>query len=678
MSRKRERSRHAGGLVVAHLAAVLLVILLGFWWATQWVAHMLAFQAQLGPPWFRLLSYPVYQPWQYLVWVFYFNAYAPEVFTKAMMPIFGGACLSVVTAFAMSIWRARLVDTATTHGSARWASRREVAQSCLVAGNQGVVLGIAEDGRYLTHDGPEHVIVIAPSRSGKGVGIVVPTMLNWTHSVVCNDIKREVWEETAGWRSTFSHVMAFDPSSFATARFNPLFEVRKGAFEVKDVQNITDMMVDPDGKGKPDHWTKEGDAYLVAVILHVLYAEEDKTLAGVACFLNHPTRSLEETLGVMRLTCHLGDRVHPVVAMGARAMLNKSTNERSGVHSTAKSFLALYHDPIVANATRSSDFAIADLMKAADPVSLYLIAPPSDKKRLRPLFRLVLNQICTRLTEQLNPVDNRHRLLLLLDEFPSLGKIDFFEESLGFVAGYGMKAVMISQSYNQIVKYYGPTNTIVDAAHVRVYFAPNTEDSGERISKALGTTTEIHQQKNYGGHRLAPWLGHVMLADQESARPLMTPGEIMELPAGDEIVMVAGMPPVYARKIVYHADRNFRDRMQHACPAPLIPNDGPYPFACPPHDNPWCGLPLPSSGGNTALVDPASAASAATATVARGPDVACGKSSLGADAVSNVGNDEVNAERTLDADRHVSDDRPLEKADDRFALSREGSNDVSL
>ena len=604
MAGKRERARHAGGLVVAHVVGVALSILLGLWGSTQWLASMLGHQTQLGRPWFVVLDYPVYLPWQYLVWVYSFNAYAPAHVSRAMMPTVAGACLSIVVAIAISIWRARLVDTPDTHGSARWADQRDLARSGLVDGNDGVVLGMADDGRYLTHNGPEHVCVIAPSRSGKGVGIVVPTMLNWSASVVCNDIKREVWNETAGWRSTFSHCLAFEPSSQTTAHFNPLFEVRQGDLEVKDVQNITDMIVDPEGKGKPDHWSKEGDAYLVSVILHVLYAEPDKTLHGVAYFLSHPSRTLEASLALMQQTLHLGDRVHPVVAMGARGMLNKSANERSGVHSTAKSFLTLYHDPIIASATRSSDFAIADLMKAEHPVSLYLIAPPSDKKRLRPLFRLVLNQICTRLTEEIDPTDNRHRLLLLLDEFPSLGKIDFFEESLGFVAGYGIKAVMISQSYNQIVKYYGPTNTIVDAAHVRVYFAPNTEDGGERISKALGISTQIHQQKNYTGHRLSPWLGHVMLSDQETARALMTPGEVAALPASDEIVLVAGISPIYARKVVYYSDRNFVPRSSAALPAPAIVAGQPYPFACTPRVNAWRSMPAPEVASAVASVAP--------------------------------------------------------------------------
>jgi type IV secretion system protein VirD4 len=191
-------------------------------------------------------------------------------------------------------------------------------------------------------------------------------------------------------------------------------------------------------------------------------------------------------------------------------------------------------------------------------LSLYLISPPSDKTRLRPLFRLLFNQFCRRLTEELNPPANKHRLLLLLDEFPSLGKLDFFEDALGFVAGYGLKALMINQSVNQIVKYYGTHNTVMDGAHVHVYYAPNTEETAKKISDLLGTKTEVHTQENFAGHRLAPWLGHIMVSRQQTARALLTPGEVRELPATDELLIVAGLPPIRAQKLRFHDDPMFK------------------------------------------------------------------------------------------------------------------------
>src|SRR5229473_4185298 len=136
---------------------------------------------------------------------------------------------------------------------------------------------------------------------------------------------------------------------------------------------------------------------------------------------------------------HLGEAgPHPVVASAARELLNKSDNERSGVLSTAMSFLGLYRDPVVARVTRRCDWRIVDLIAGDPPATLYLVVPPSDISRTKPLIRLVLNQIGRRLTEELHPKNRRHRLLLMLmlDEFPALGRLDFFESALAFMAGY--------------------------------------------------------------------------------------------------------------------------------------------------------------------------------------------------------------------------------------------------
>jgi hypothetical protein len=176
-------------------------------------------------------------------------------------------------------------------------------------------------------------------------------------------------------------------------------------------------------------------------------------------------------------------------------------------------------------------------------------------------IRLILNQIGRRLTEDLDSGGRRQRLLLMLDEFPALGRLDFFESALAFMAGYGIKSVLIAQSLNQIEKAYGANNAILDNCHVRVCFATNDERTARRVSDALGTATEMRAMKNYAGHRLSPWLGHLMVSRSETARQLLTPGEIMQLPPGDEIVMVAGSPPIRAKKARYYSDPRFRARI---------------------------------------------------------------------------------------------------------------------
>jgi type IV secretion system protein VirD4 len=551
-------------ILIGQILICFLIVILAVWGATQWAAATLGYQPALGAPWFMAGDTPVYKPWRLFQWWYAYDAYAPGVFGKAGLIAASGGLLAAVAAIIGSVLRARHRKFVTTYGSARWAEARDIREAGLT-GDTGVFLGRWK-GHYLRHDGPEHVLAFAPTRSGKGVGLVIPTLLSWTGSAIIHDIKGENWSLTSKWRSSFSRCLRFDPTDAASVRFNPLLEVRAGDNEVRDVQNIADILVDPEGSPeRRNHWERTAHSLLVGVILHVLYAEADKTLAGAAAFLSDPSRPITETLERMMTTNHVGPpdapRPHPVCAQTARELLNKSENERSSVLSTALSFLSLYRDPVIARVTARSDVRISEIVDGERPVSLYMVVPPSDISRTRPLIRLLLNQIARRLTEDLPTGDgSRRQTLLMLDEFPALGRLDFFESALAFMAGYGVRAFLIAQSLNQIEKAYGPTNAILDNCHVRVAFATNDERTARRISDALGTATEQRAQRNYTGHRLAPWLSHVMVSRQETSRPLLTPGEVMQLPPGDELVMVAGTPPVRGRKLRYFEDGNFTGR----------------------------------------------------------------------------------------------------------------------
>ncbi|MGL4237071.1 conjugal transfer protein TraG [Tabrizicola sp.] len=549
------------------IIVVSLIVLCATWAATQWTAWRLGFQPQLGDAWFELLGWPVYYPPSFFWWWYAYDAYAPPIFVEGAVIAASGGFMAVAVAIFMSVFRAREAQDVDTYGSARWAKRRDVKRAGLL-GAEGVVLGEL-DQTYLRHDGPEHVLCFAPTRSGKGVGLVIPTLLTWSGSAVVHDIKGENWQLTSGFRARHGRVLLFDPTNSQSDAYNPLLEVRRGEWEVRDVQNIADILVDPEGSlEKRNHWEKTSHSLLVGAILHVLYAEADKTLAGVADFLSDPKRGIEPTLTAMKTTAHLGEAgPHPVIASAAQELLNKSANESSGVLSTAMSFLGLYRDPVVAEVTRRCDWRIADLVEGPDPVTLYLVVPPSDINRTKPLIRLLLNQIGRRLTEDLRRHQGRRRLLLMLDEFPALGRLDFFESALAFMAGYGIKSFLIAQSLNQIEKAYGPNNSILDNCHIRVSFATNDERTAKRVSDALGTATELRAMKNYAGHRLSPWLGHLMVSRQETARPLLTPGEVMQLPPTDEIVMVAGTAPIRAKKARYFEDAQFQARILE----PLVP-----------------------------------------------------------------------------------------------------------
>jgi type IV secretion system protein VirD4 len=580
MSRKR--------LLLLWLAVALLVSAAGSVGATQYAAAALGYQRQLGVPLIAISGTGIYSPGSWMTWDTDFASYAPGIFRTASVLGWASLLVAWVPFVGYALISARRGQQSTAHGSARWADTGELAERGLLGG-QGIVLcqtaearytatngpkgtswRLARRGRLVTHDGPEHVIVFAPTRSGKGIGTVIPSLLSWKHSVLVYDIKKELWTLTAGWRRQFSRCWRFEPTARDSVRFNPLLEIRRGDGEVRDAQNVADILVDPEGKSeKRDHWKTSAMNLLVGAILHVLYAEKDKSLAGVARFLSNPDLPLLDTFERMLSVHHLPEGPHPVVAQCAREMLDKSDNELAGIVSTAKTCVNLYNDPVIARNTSSSDLRITDLMNADTPVSLYLVIPPSDIDRTRPLVRLILNQVGKRLTEHMSfgaEPAYRHRLLLLLDEFPSLGRLDFFQTQLAYLAGYGIKAFLIAQSLNQLEAVYGQHNSILDNCHVRMTYTALDDRTAKRISDLVGTATHLKTQRSFSGGKL---FRNVNESEQELARPLLTPDEILRLPYEDALLFVGGVSPYRARKLMYYLDPRFRERTK------LLPPDSP-------------------------------------------------------------------------------------------------------
>jgi len=565
----------AGRVYWGQIVFVLGAVAIGAITATQWTARELGYQSALGPPDGDLFGEPFYAPWRFLGWWFQYDSYARQVFEYGGLLFLAFTAGAVVLSFGFSLWRSREAKSSDTYGSARWARPQEIRKAGLTSGD-GVVLG-AWRRQILRHDGDEHVLVVAPTNTGKSVGISLPTGLVWRQSFIALDLKGENWRVTSGLRASFGPTYRFEPTATATHRYNPLTQIRRGEAEVRDAQVLADMLVDPEGTlGARSHWQLRAFELLVGVALWTLYAEKSKTLARLGELLADPQRPIIDLLEEMLRRPIKDGLPHPVVAASARQLLDMAEAERSGVVSTALGYLALYRDPVLARATEVSDFQIADLIQGHRPVSLYLVVPPEELSRLKALLRLVLNQVLKRLTEiagQHLDTGSGRRVLLMLDEFPQLGRLDFFEHALAYIRGYRIKACLVAQSLNQIAQAYGEHSSILDNAHIRVAFACNDERTAKRLSDMLGVTTETRSQMNYAGSRMAPWLGHTMVSRQEVPRALLTPGEIMQLPPNEALVFVGGSPPIRARKIRYFAEPAFMSRLRPA--VTVAPPSGP-------------------------------------------------------------------------------------------------------
>lgn len=581
---------------------------------TQFLAYRFGYQAALGQPiWDKL-----YNPFAWNLWQFQYYKQAKVWFDQMdVASLAGYVAILLIAALIQGFSNRRSKQHNGLHGTAHWATEEEIRHTGLIpkAGQSGsgVYVGAWQDGKgnthYLRHNGPEHIAAIAPTRSGKGVGLVIPTLLSWPDSAVIHDMKGELWALTAGWRKERANnrVLKFDPAAVeGSCSFNPLQEVRLGSkHEVADVQNLVTIIVDPDGKGLNDHWTKTAHAFLTGVTLHLLYLAKNDgqphaaSLWDVAMALSDPDTEIDALYQAMLKGQHIegtkpdpknpGQKIkvtHPVVASAARDMLNRPEQERGSVLSSAMSYLSLYRDPLVAENIKTSDFSIHDLMHHDRPVSLYLVVRPADKDRLKPLMRLILNQIVRVLTreemkfEKGKPAKSyEHRLLLMLDEFPSFGRLEVFQEALAFIAGYGMKAYLIMQDISQLKAAYGPDESILSNCHVRVAYAPNKPETAEWLSKMTGTTTVTVEDISTSGHRFGAVLQNVNHSLQTVARPLLTSDECQRLPgaqknemtgeilsAGAMLIFVAGFAPIYGTQILYFIDPVFSERAEIQAP----------------------------------------------------------------------------------------------------------------
>ncbi|KHK00369.1 type IV secretory system conjugative DNA transfer family protein [Desulfovibrio sp. TomC] len=607
-----------------YLIFMVLLALVSLSLATQQVANIFGNHPSLGKPWGSVFGMAWYAPWKILSWHQWSNEY--EAVRRAE---FYGQMLFIVPQFlflGFALLNMRKPKQASDlHGSAHWAAEDEIKEMGLLGG-QGIYVGgwvqkfhgwqavrqwlhgrRAQLQRYLRHDGPEHVLLYAPTRSGKGVGIILPTLLSYPDSTVSLDIKGENWALTAGWRHSQGHkVLRFDPSDASSGDdrigtcFNPLEEVRLDTLQaIPDVQNIATMIVDPEGKGLQDYWAKAGFAFIAGALLHCLVWVRHKqkrpaTLSDLGNMLADKDRTIEQLFEEMLNVDHAalvaecfpsgaigGEDIHTFIASSAREMLNKSANECSGVVGTAVSNLALYRDPVVAMNTARSDFRIRDLLHFEKPVSLYLVVSPTDVNRVRPLLRLILNLIISRICERMefeNGVQKKppRRLLMLLDEFTSIGKMEVVNKSIAYAAGYGINYLLVIQNIEQLNETYGKENGIKGNCHIRIAYAPNTLETGKELSEMTGKTTVVTEKTSLSGSR-SGHLKNASVSVSETARPLLTPDECMRLPgltkeggkakkAGDMLIFVAGRSPIYGRQILYFLDPVFSDRVKVPTP----------------------------------------------------------------------------------------------------------------
>lgn len=492
------------------------------------------------------------------------------------------------------------------HGSARWAKWKDVKLAAL-AGHAGVVIGgwkrFGRLPRVLRHDGPEHVMAFAPTRSGKGVSLIIPTLLEWQHSAIIFDIKGENYALTSGYRQSLGHrVLRFEPAALkGSVAFNPLAEIRIDTpHAIADSQNLANNIIDTSrmSGAKDSFWVFSAVELLAGLILHVVIRQRnDKgvlaSLADVREFLAGSKdadysdsevrkEALNNRFAELIDYDHGDKALNDEVAAIGRKYSSMPHETRGGVIQNAVYQLSIFADPIVNRNLSTSDFALNDLMNGDKPVSLYMVVSPADIDRLKPIMRIILTQFLRRMTERMefengeHKKSYKHKMLLLLDELPALGKMEILESSLAFMAGYGIKAYLIIQDINQLRKEYGDKEALFANCHIRIAFATNNPDTAKILSQLSGEATIIQKKRNYSSANAGALFGSTSDSLNEVKRQLLTPGECQQLQgmvkvgkkmkAGDMLIFPAGSPPIYGQQTLFFHNKIWRERSKIAPP----------------------------------------------------------------------------------------------------------------
>ncbi|HEV2603764.1 MAG TPA: type IV secretory system conjugative DNA transfer family protein [Microvirga sp.] len=460
-----------------------------------------------------------------------------------------------------ALLRARSVPL---HGRAWFATEAEVKAAGLRA-ETGLLVGM-RGGRPLSFGGSEHVIGYAPTRSGKGVGLVIPNLLNWPDSVVCLDVKRENWERTAGFRAAHGQeVHLFDPldEEGRTARYNPLTYVRRDAIDrYDDLQRIATMLFPAESGGDP-FWYQSARTAFIAIGgyvaetpgLPLTIGEVLRQLSAAADLKVHFTEVIAKRReGPTRLS--------PRCVQALNDFLAASDNTFNSVRKTVTARLELWFNPRVDKATAESSFDLRQLRTR--PISIYLGVSPDNLERLSPLLNLFFQQVVDLNTRELpehNPALKR-QVLLLLDEFPALGNVSVLAKGVAFVAGYGLRLLTILQSPSQLRAIYGPdqAKNLMTNHAVEVVFTPKDQDVANELSERFGYDT-VKARSVSRPFGLSPLSAKGSETRSDQRRALLLPQELKLVPQTKAFVLKAGVPPVLADKIRYYEDRRFRARL---------------------------------------------------------------------------------------------------------------------
>ncbi|CAK8162445.1 type IV secretion system protein VirD4 [Candidatus Xenohaliotis californiensis] len=481
---------------------------------------------------------------------------APFVFTLVFLWAFKAKIMS---------WRPFKKKEAL-HGDAKWAGERAIVKAGLRS-KKGILLGKDSHG-YLIADGFQHALLFAPTGSGKGVGFVIPNLLFWNDSVFVHDIKLENYELTSGWRKSQGHAVycwnPADPEGMSHC-YNPIDWVSsKPGQMVDDVQKIANLLMP-----EQDFWVNEARSLFLGVVLYLLAVPDKIKSFGEVV---RTMRSDDVTYNLAVVLDTIGKKIHPVAYMNIAAFLQKADKERSGVVSTMNSSLELWANPLIDTTTATSDFNIMEFKKKKTTV--YVGLTPDNLSRLRPLMQVFYQQATEFLCRRLPTKDDVYGVLFMMDEFPTLGKMEQFKTGIAYFRGYRVRLFLIIQDTEQLKGIYEESgmNSFLSNSTYRITFAANNVETANLISQLVGNKTVEQESVNRPKYLdLNPASRSVHVS--EAQRALLLPQEVIMLPRDEQILLIESTSPIKSKKIIYYKEHFFKKKLMKPT---FVPAQEPY------------------------------------------------------------------------------------------------------
>lgn len=443
-----------------------------------------------------------------------------------------------------------------THGSARFATDTETRN---LTGDAGLLIGRdTRSGKLLRYAGPAHLLTIAPNRTGKGVGTIIPNLLEYPFAVICIDPKGENARIAARRRGQFGAVHVLDPfgiTGLAPAAFNPLDRIDPDGLDVADdCMTLADALVhDMHGQQSEAHWNEEAKALIAGLLMHIVESEPAATRT-LATLRDHLTLAPVAFAGLLERMQKAGG----LVARAANRQLGKSDREAAGVLSSAQRHTHFLDSPRMTATLGASDFRFADLRE--HPASIFLVLPPDRLDTYARWLRLMVAQALAELARA--PGRTPWPVLFLLDEFAALGHLEPVERAMGLMAGYGIQLWPIVQDIHQLQALYGKrAGTFLSNAGVLQVFGVNDRESAQLVSDLLGQETVVFETMS---RALDAEGSGISFGQQHVGRLLLTPDEVRTLSPDRQILFLAGQRPVIATKLRYYVDREFTGRFDPA------------------------------------------------------------------------------------------------------------------